>query len=474
MTFKIENPFSDYGTIVSGERFIGRKESLNVIESRCIRPKEPGNLAIIGEPRIGKSSLVYKAVIECKEKLINKKIVPLMLNLSKYDKPIYFFRSLVSECMTELEELGWVSEPIQRSAERALQDEFSWIEGYGKIQRFFEKVRHAGYRILFVLDEFDHARFLFKDNISGFQGLRELSYRPEWRVTFITTSRRSIRNIEIQSGAISTLDGIFHKHYLAMFDYEALQEYYKRLLSVGISFSQEDKKSIDFYCGGHPYLLELLGYEIVEFFIENQRIDIEKSANRSFQAFLNQYDHTIHLLKEDKSLKKLVQILIGPAYDIKPTEVDEFLKYGLIKLTSQQTYCAYSKHFQIYLDMQEREIGFEDLWPVWRDTEKALRLLITTTLFLHYGENWIKKLEKRSNLKSLFENCRNAQQKEELSFGSRASKNLIDFTYPKDLFAIIFVEWNIFKSIFGKDKGRAKKNYWEQHIQLLSKIRNPL
>ena len=86
-----------------------------------------------------------------------------------------------------------------------------------------------------------------------------------------------------------------------------------------------------------------------------------------------------------------------------------------------------------------------DLWPLLRATEKALRNVITTTMTKAYGNNWIESLEKaRPNLKKIFEECRNAQQKEEKSFGERASQNLIDFTYPADLFAIICAKglWN--------------------------------
>ncbi len=66
MNQDFENPFADYGNIVRGERFIGRRDDLQVIEGRVIRPREAGNLAIIGDHRIGKSSLVYKAIIERK------------------------------------------------------------------------------------------------------------------------------------------------------------------------------------------------------------------------------------------------------------------------------------------------------------------------------------------------------------------------------------------------------------------------
>jgi len=235
MNLDFENPFADYGNIVRGERFIGRRDDLRVIENRVIRPREPGNLAIIGEPRIGKSSLVYKAVIERKDELVAKKLLPIWINLATYDQAPIFFRSLVTRCVDEMEDLNWLSKPVRIAADRALQDELSWSEGYGRIQRFFEKVRQSGFHVLFILDEFDNARHLFRGDISGFQGLRELSYRPEWRVNYITTSRRTIRDIELQTQAISTFDGIFHKHYLAMFGEKGLQEYFTRLISVGLA-----------------------------------------------------------------------------------------------------------------------------------------------------------------------------------------------------------------------------------------------
>ena len=188
MVSNVDNPFADYGNIVGGERFIGRTEGLKVLQNRVIRPQEPGNLAVIGEPRIGKSSLVYKATIERKDEIIARNMLPIWTNLGTYDRAAIFLRSLVTNCYDELDDLDWLNDSIDRAFQRVLQDELSWSEGYGCIQRFFEKVRQAGIRILFILDEFDHARFLFKDDASGFQGLRELSYRPEWRVTFITTS----------------------------------------------------------------------------------------------------------------------------------------------------------------------------------------------------------------------------------------------------------------------------------------------
>lgn len=464
-----ENPFADYGSIVRGERFIGRRDDLRVIESRVIRPREAGNLAIIGDHKIGKSSLVYKAITERKDELVAKKVLPIWINLGTYDQAPIFFRSLVTRCVDEMEDLDWLSKPVRRAADRVLQDELSWSEGYGRIQRFFEKVRRGGVRVLFILDEFDNARHLFRGDVSGFQGLRELSYRPEWRVTYITASRRTIRDIELQTQAISTFDGIFSKHYLAMFGAEDLQEYFARLASIGAPDTSALRERVDFYCGGHPYLLEMLGYEILEVFREEQRVDVDQAARRTAQDFLAQYDRMVDLLQEDGNLSKLLQILFGPVVGVKQTDVEELLRYGFINPGEGDTYVAFSKHFQTFLGLVEREVDL-DLWPIWRETEIALRHLVTAKMLEKYGERWIEELGKaRPNLKTIFEQCRQVQEKEERSFGSRASRNLIDFTYPQDLFAIMFAEWNVFRVILGRDK-----NYWAQRSQLLARIRNPL
>jgi len=461
------NPFSDYGTIVYGERFINRRNDIRIVENRVIRPLEPGNLAIIGDYRVGKSSLVYHSVIARRNELLTRRRIPIWINLATFDQASLFFRSLVTSSYDEIDGLGWLTDAIKTAAERALQDEVSWSEGYGRIQRYFEKVRQAGIRILFILDEFDHARHLFKRDMSGFQGLRELSYRPEWRVTFVTTSRRSIQSIELQTRAISTLEGIFQNHYIGMFDVEALEEYFARLSSVGVNVTPQMREEILFYCGGHPYLLEMLGYEIVETFRETNTVDVSEAIKRIEQSFIHHYEHMLDVLRENESLRKILQILFGPVVDARPTDAEELQRYGLIKSVEGGNYMAFSGHFHTYLNMIGRQV---DLWPLWREAEVALRQLVTKRMVEQYGEEWSDKLSKaKPNLKPILERCREAQQKEEKSFGSRASKNLIDFTYPRDLFDIIFAEWAIFKDVFGKDK-----TYWDQRAQLLSKIRNPL
>ena len=480
MTQGFENPFAGYGKVVCGDRFIGRKESLRVIESR-INPHNPANLAIIGQPRSGKSSLVHKALIERKDEFVAKKLIPIKITCAIYkqSESEAFFQVLVNKCLNELENLDEVDERIRLAADRACEHGLLWNERYSKIQRFFGKVQETGYHILFILDEFDNVRNIFRDNVSDFQKLRELAYQPEFGVILITTSRRSIETIELQVGDISTLSGIFQHYYLGMFEDEDIQVFFNRLEAADVELSEELKSDILSYCGGYPYLLDMLGCEIVEMRQKGLEIKVQEAVTRIAQSLFKHYNQIVNLLKEDKNLPRLIQILFGPVIDVEQATVNEFLRYGLIRESEDGMYEGFSTHFHDFLRLMERKNSGDDLWPIWRDTEKALRQFITTTMLEQYGESWVENLEKRhprfhkENQKTkepgVFEQCRFAQQKDTRIFGNRASQNLIDYTYPQTLFEIIFAEWNSFQDTFGNDK-----QYWSNYAQHLSKIRNPL
>lgn len=469
MDMNFENPFADYSTIVHGDRFIGRHEHLKVIENRILRPKRPGNLAIIGQPQIGKSSLVYKGIIDAKAALIAKAVLPIHINLATYNRSSELFRSLVAKCIKAMKELNWDSTAIQRGAANVLDAEFSLNEGYEDVQDFFRKVRQEGHQILFILDEFDHARHLFQEDIASFQRLRDLSDEPECRVNYVVISRRDIRDIELQSGSISTFAAIFQKHYLGMFSDKDLEEYFHRLASIGATISSDIIEQVHFYCSGHPYLSEMLGYHCVEIFREQRRVDVKAAYAIVQQSFEDLYDHIVELLREDDKLKKLLQILFGPVVEATQFDADKFQKYNLIKPGSEG-YAGFSEHFHTFLGLLERHV---DLWNLWTDAEKALRSLITIVMLKQFGDDWMAKLEKtHSHIKTIFESCRETQKREKKSFGSRASQDLLDFTYPDDLFAIIFKEWGQFKPILGKDN--RDKTYWQKRAEFLKKVRTPL
>lgn len=467
MELDIINPFSDYGQPVYGERFLDRRDAIRVVESRVIRPAYPGNLAIVGDYRIGKSSLLHHSIMMRREDLLKKRCLPIWMNLGTFNEAHELFRSLVVHTFEEFETLGWLTDPIKITRERALQDGLSWSEQYSRIQRYFAKVRQAGISVIVVLDEFDHARHLFKGNIAGFQALRELSYNPEWQVTLVTTSRRSLQTIELQTQAISTLAGIFLNYYLGMFDEKGFEEYVARLEDAGVAINEQSKEEILLYCGRHPYLLAMLGYEMVEFVRETGVVHVGQVFKRVEQSFFQHYERIIETLKEDHNLERLVQILFDPWPDVQQADIDELQRYGFIQ-PSGEGYVAFSEHFHQYLHSIGRRNT--DLWSMLGKTEITLRRFIAQKMADRYGEHWVDRLSAaHPRLRSIFEKSKADQQKEEKSLGDKASYNILDFTYLRDLFEIVLAEWVVFQEIFGKDK-----SYWGQRAQLLPKVRNYL
>ncbi len=466
------NPFVNYGRIVHGDRFIGRATIVSKIENRIIHPDIPGTLAIIGMHRIGKSSLAHKVIIEQKENLTKKGILPIWIGVSSYDLPSDFFHVLVKTSVREMKKLGCLSDTVQELGDNVLDTEDSWYE----IKDFFTEVKQLGYQILFILDEFDHARHLFKGN-TAFQRLRELADHPDYGFSLVLTSRRSIRDVERSAGSSSPFHNIFQVQRLGMFNDDDLAIYFSRFSDIGILISNEQREQVLYYCGSHPYLLEMLGWEIVEMFRHNQEqsIDVDKAADAILQSIFVHYDDMIRLLREEDTLNKLLQILFGPAIDVKPTDVTELENYGLIKSVNEDPYVAYSEHFHDYLKLHERATEFgDDLHAIWGKTENALRGIINTTMYRVGGDNWIEKLEKeRPNLKrDIFDKCRKAQQDEKRVFRDRASESLIDFTYPMQLFQIICAKglWEQhFLQIFGENK-----DYWGERGKYLAKCRTPL
>jgi len=87
-----------------------------------------------------------------------------------------------------------------------------------------------------------------------------------------------------------------------------------------------------------------------------------------------------------------------------------------------------------------------------------------------FGKNWITKFRKLQNKEKVIASLEAMQLREKKSFPDTYSENLLDFTYPAELFdKFMRVEWNWFKEIFGKDI-----QHWKPKFDVLARIRNPL
>jgi hypothetical protein len=459
------NPFANNGNIVYGDDFIGRQGEIKTIQQRVLNSPQAGCLAIVGAPRIGKSSLVYNTLIYPKNILAEHKILTFRINLPDVKSHQELFRELVKNTLESLDNANSEDEFIFIKGKSLLEKNLQWLDLQSEVRKFFKNLKRSQWRVIAVIDEFDEARYIFKDGV-GFQALRELAYQPEWSICLITVSRRYLSEIANQSD-ISNLPGIFKDETLKCFTQEELKQLLNKLQKTGFHVTDECFQFIWDNTGGHPHLASALSFEIANSWLNSQEHNLEQSLQEATSEFLKYYDNLIDILKEDDSLDKLLQILFGPVITATKFDAEKFVRYGLIKSNSNGYYQVFSSHFENYLRLVERS---RDLWTLWRDTERKLRSLITEIMETHYGEDWPYQLEKyRPKLKTMIDECRKLQEKEKKSFGGRASTNLLDFTYPMNLYEIISSHWNLFDKILNQDK-----NYWSTRFRLLAKLRNPM
>ncbi|MBA1445845.1 MAG: AAA family ATPase [Chromatiales bacterium] len=355
---KAINPFADRGAIVcTPTLFVGRKKELSLIDRRVIQGRTHSNLAIIGERRIGASSLAYTAFFSDRQRLQQARIVTAWISTGSSHTPAAFFSQLVKELYRNLGSFEPTDALREIHQEIVTGKDTNWGDLFDRIKQFLGLLVQQDIKEICILDDFDKASALFQDNIHFFQSLRELGYHPDFRISLVVVSRRDIKDIEEQSGAISTLDGIFEdKIYLKPYDAAELAEHYQRLSAADITLGKEQLETINAYCGGWPYLLNVLCYEVFEDYQQAQPVDIDAAYERTRNKFLAHHESIVRVLRKEERLDPLLRILYRAVEQEKESDIHEFLRSGLIRQKPDGNgYQAYSEDFGRYLtDFSDR------------------------------------------------------------------------------------------------------------------------
>jgi len=463
------NPFSDYGKIVHDERFIGRKKEMAIIQNRLLGSNF-GNLAIMGLPRIGKSSLAHNAIYTLREELKKNRTFVFWINIGAITSSKYFFLKLAFDTYFAIQEV--LEEQDKGSFEKIYKKlsipDLNEIEFNSYLQNFFRTIKFKDFKLIFILDEFDNSERIFR--VEDFQLLRELSNDPSTQLALLTISRRTLQELEPENGSLSNFYQIFSDLNLGFFNDVDLLLYWDFVKKHNAVVGNDTVRKIEYYTSAHPFMLDVINNEIFnnfqghDFNFENIFCSIIDNLRLKI---LNEYETILKLMKEERLASKLIQIIVGPVYDVRQLDVEKLQKYQLIKV-SGELYKGFCPYFTDFLRITQNEI---DVWPLWSETEYELRSLIKEFLFEKYGENWVEKfvagnLKQRDNI----ERFKVIMAKNIKSFGDKASSHLVDYTYPLEMFdCFINSDWSWFKPIFGK-----QFNDWKPKFELLSEIRNPL
>jgi len=486
------NPFADNAGIVTGERFVGRHPEINEIHTRVLGELY-GNLAIVGLPRIGKSSLVWNALIPLKEKLLQEKHILAYISISSGDSAVNFFKGLALAILDEIEfendlvDIHRRLETIYNDIKSNQNDRFEFLN---QIKKFFKFCRRSNIRTTFILDEFDYSENIF--SVADFQFLRELSTLPETKICLITISRRTIQELEPENGAISNFYGVFSELCLQLFSGNDLEAYWERVEKLGLEVSEDYKKEVDYFVGSHPYWLDMVNYHIFNGVKAGTKSSLELlfEIGGELKKFLwDNYDDIIALMEKEGLKSHFIQAVVGPVVNLTQMSIERLTKYGLVKpILAREKYGTYfqtlidaglvnendisynsiSAHLNDYLKQKEAEF---DIWTLWSEAECQVRNLITVHLKEKYSADWrdafVSANPKKENEIVQMEGLR---AKNKRTFGNSASDNLVSYTYPIDMWScFISTDWTWFQRVL-----KGQQATWREKFLLLSRVRNPI
>lgn len=483
-TQSLSNPFADYGKIIHGDRFIGRISEIRTIEQRVLGRKTYGNLAIMGLPRVGKTSLAWQAIMEKKEELLSISTIPVFVSVGNCKTSKDFYKTLVSLVNDEVE---FICKDFQRfnkvnSIYQQLNGVNDDVEYSLLVQKYFKFLKRLGYKTIYILDEFDSVQGLF--DVADFQMLRELSTSPDTDVCLVTCSRKTIKEIEALNGAISNFYNTFEDIRLAMYNNDDFKMYWS-WVNKYLKIDDEYKEKAEFYAGRHPFLLDFYN----NYCFVSQDLNDDSIISNLRLEFLDQFSTIQDTLKNENLLDKAIQLVVGPVYDVDKILEERLLKFGFIKIVDNElkmnvlgrmmgatyqghSYTCFSDYFTNVL---ERSVIEDiDYWPIWKETEKMVRSLIKTYLEERYGVDWetqiVADCGKNPNWVTSFELLKSTREKN-LKLFPGASNHLVDYTLTRDMYNVfINTGWGAwFYQVFGADK-----KPWSAKFLFLAEVRNPM
>lgn len=464
----LQNPFGSVGAIVQGGAFVGRTNEIRDLKERLMG-SEYGNLAIVGIPKVGKSSLMHEALYSRSEQLWEERrfiVVWYTLKTSvdsiKIERRNIFLR-LVSDVYRFLKRKKEfeLTESLDEYYEIIKDPSIVWTEFEQNILYFFEEIVYSKIRVIYCIDEFDYSKEVLGE--SEYQLLREISYRNSNKIAIVTTSRRSIYDIEHYSGGGSNFYGTFENIYLKPFT----KEEHKLQCNLVPEISLSDVNELYKIHGGHPYLNAL----ILKLYISSK--SISDSNYKANQDILLYYRDLFYVLEKDDLADKVDKLYCGFNEGVTEAQEDYIYNcYGLFEEDLNGFMVPYCTTFDNVLRQRYRENPFRLTWP---EAERAIRKSITYAMTEEYGDEdlslWVDEIRDfpKVNLKR-FNEWKDQMNREIRMYSGRASHNIIDQLYPTDY--PIFFEY--FWCKYLQPIYKQSLTYWIDNLNFVAtRVRNP-
>jgi len=439
----INNPFIGKH-YASGNDFVGREDELNKL--RQLIHSRAGGISIVGQQRIGKTSIAKKIFHELRDG--DKPTI--WLDLGCEESPDTFFDDLILEVRKLFYQKSQEYEQYLDMATNA----------YRKFNMLLALLPKNCGRLTIFLDEFDAIRSFDKDGKTP-QRLRALMDNcEENNITIVLISRRTIYALEHALSHCSTLDGQCTKCFVKPFKPDETQ-LLVNIIQNQKELTEQQRNNLEEFAGNHPYLLKI---GLADFWNENSL------SEQAYNDLFDYYEKLRELLNEDNLWKTLVQEIICGFHNPQDAEAYSRLEmYGIVKGN-----LSWSLSFDDYI---RQHILDASLNEPWANTEINLRKLIAAVCRKKYGDNFLSEICKKPNIKTIFygnpsnpkqDCCEKRKDRTKLKFKT-SEINLLEYTYTIDLWNIISILWEDcdFRNVF-----RGNKEEWSNKFNFLGPMRN--
>jgi signal recognition particle GTPase len=356
------NPYLGRTTITDPDDFFGRREEIENIYER-IKSKVPQSVAVVGERKMGKSSLLYYIYHEKDKYLDNpEKYIFIFIDIQgvTINSRDEFFKLLLSR-LRENEKLQDIIVVDRRR------------DDHENVKETVSKLDGDGCKLILFLDEFD--LLLQKGSISPelYENLRALANR--YAIAYITATVKSPTELTKEYG--SPFFNIFTGENIELFSRdEALELIEVPSAREGVPLKNEADFVFEI-AGSHPYFIQIACSILFRYKTKKERLDYKKIREKFLNDSRFQFEHIWKYLNK-KEKKVLLNLAKSKSVGKKENYILEDLRRKGYVIEKGKGYEIFSSVFKDFMAERKDKNAerHEDTTPAYTTTMVIISLII--------------------------------------------------------------------------------------------------
>lgn len=260
------NPFTYGNPITDPARFFGRAREIEQVYAR-LRNVEFESSSLVGERRIGKTSLLYYLAdpsVRAAHGLDPAQYVFVYIDLQMVDRattPARLWQRLLRQMGRHFQDVA-IKSLVEELRQGEPLDNFALAD-------LFDEIDDKGVRVVLLLDEFENVTANENFGPDFFYGLRSLAIHHN--LALITSSRRELIELthseQIRSSPFFNIFANINVRLLAPDDTRQLVT--RSLDGTGVSFTTRENETLLHLAGRHPYFIQAACHFLFETYAQH-------------------------------------------------------------------------------------------------------------------------------------------------------------------------------------------------------------